>query len=190
MVPKTVNLQEIPFVWHNMTSKEYEKQVKEKGNMKKFDFIHMIQMLYYIDDLAETIKFFHSLLKKNGMLMIMHNAPGGGWGILWKKYKNVLTNKSNMDLMVEEIIFHLNSLGLNYKEHIIPIYVDITDCFTEGNEMGELLLHFLTDQVNFYQSLNPELRAGILDLLRNTCSTEKNGRVTYRNYISCIIVHA
>lgn len=28
-------------------------------------------MIYYVDDLADTIKFYHSLLKTNGRLMII-----------------------------------------------------------------------------------------------------------------------
>lgn len=45
LVAKTPNLQTIPFAWHIMHSGEYEKAVKAKGDMKKFDFIHMIQVL-------------------------------------------------------------------------------------------------------------------------------------------------
>ena len=31
-------------------------------------------MLYYVDDYAATIKFFHSLLKTNGRILIVHEA--------------------------------------------------------------------------------------------------------------------
>lgn len=173
LVAKTTNLQKIPFAWHIMNSEDYEKQVKAKGDMKRFDFIHMIQvfmtlcypltvncwqnvsvsltkqwdlfssplspplllefigehlsrtfsaqqtcatisainiytvssdisvpnrttviqkhlkpkcliqgspqlsplqMIYYVDNLASTIKFYHSLLKNNGRLMIIIEA--------------------------------------------------------------------------------------------------------------------
>lgn len=50
-------------------------------------------MIYYVDDLADTIKFYHSLLKNNGRLMIIVEA---GWSdftltqvtntILWHVY--------------------------------------------------------------------------------------------------------
>ncbi|XP_031137583.2 histamine N-methyltransferase-like [Sander lucioperca] len=74
LVAKTTNLQKIPFAWYIMHSEDYERQVKEKGDMKTFDFIHMIQMIYYVDNLADTIKFYHSLLKNNGRLMIIIEA--------------------------------------------------------------------------------------------------------------------
>lgn len=31
-------------------------------------------MLYYVDNLADTIKFYHSLLKDNGRLMIINEV--------------------------------------------------------------------------------------------------------------------
>ena len=34
-------------------------------------------MLYYVDDYAATLKFFHSLLKTNGRILIVHEA--GQW---------------------------------------------------------------------------------------------------------------
>lgn len=78
-------------------------RVKATGDVKKFDFIHMIhvlphhfhlicscylmsylssylssffhtiyhQMVYYVDDLADTISFYHSLLKEDGRLLIL-----------------------------------------------------------------------------------------------------------------------
>lgn len=45
LVAKTASLQKIPFGWNIMSSEDYVKQVKTKGEMKKFDFIHMIQVL-------------------------------------------------------------------------------------------------------------------------------------------------
>ncbi|KAF7659961.1 hypothetical protein LDENG_00290320 [Lucifuga dentata] len=84
----------------------------------------------------------------------------------------------------------MKNLGLKYKEYMISNSFDITDCFTEGNEMGEFLLDFMTDQENFHRSLTPELRAAILDLLRNKCSTEKDGKVTFTNDMCCILIDA
>uniref|UniRef100_UPI003AAAF6A8 histamine N-methyltransferase-like n=1 Tax=Centroberyx gerrardi TaxID=166262 RepID=UPI003AAAF6A8 len=190
-VAKTPNLQKIPFVWHTMTSGKYEKQVRGKGDMKRFDFIHMIQMLYYVDDYAGALKFFHSLLKNNSKLLIVHEAANSGWDILWKTFRKELCTKSISDyLSAGDIEVHLKSLGLKYEKHAIPNTIDITDCFTQGSELGELLLDFMTEQDHFHSSLTPELRAGILDLLRNKCSTEKDGRILFDCTLSSILVYA
>lgn len=45
LVNQAPDLQNVSFIWHQLTSLEYEQQVKEKGAHKKFDFIHMIQVM-------------------------------------------------------------------------------------------------------------------------------------------------
>lgn len=45
LVNQAPDLQNVSFIWHQLTSLEYEQQVKEKGIHKKFDFIHMIQVM-------------------------------------------------------------------------------------------------------------------------------------------------
>ncbi|KAM9347760.1 histamine N-methyltransferase A-like [Symphorus nematophorus] len=191
LVAKTTNLQKIPFGWHIMNSEDYEKQVKAKGDMKKFDFIHMIQMIYYVDNLADTVKFYHSLLKNNGRLMIIVEAANGGWDTLWKTY----TKELCVDAITEyrssgEVIACLKSLGLKYDEHVIPNLFDITECFDPSSQTGQRLLNFMTAQDNFSQSFTPEIRAGMLDLLRNKCSAEKDGKVFFNSGLSCLLVHA
>ncbi|XP_037646351.1 histamine N-methyltransferase A-like isoform X1 [Sebastes umbrosus] len=191
VVAKTTNLQKIPFAWHIMSSEGYEREVKAKGDMKRFDFIHMVQMIYYVDNLADTIKFYHSLLKNNGRLMIIVEAANAGWDTLWKTYKKELC----VDAITEyrssgEVISCLKSQGLKYEEHAIPNTFDISECFNPSSQTGQRLLNFMTAKDNFYQSFTPEIRAGILDLLRNKCSTEKDGRVFFNSNLSCILVYA
>ncbi|XP_078117694.1 histamine N-methyltransferase-like [Sander vitreus] len=191
LVAKTTNLQKIPFAWYIMHSEDYERQVKEKGDMKTFDFIHMIQMIYFVDNLADTIKFYHSLLKKNGRLMIIVEADNSGWDVLWKTYTKELCVGAITECRSSgEVIACLKSQGLKYEEHVIPNTFDITECFNPSSQTGQCLLNFFTVKDNFYQSFTPEIRAGMLDLLRNKCSTEKDGRVFFNNNVSCILVYA
>ncbi|XP_059199676.1 histamine N-methyltransferase A-like [Centropristis striata] len=190
LVAKTTNLQKIPFAWHIMHSEDYEKHVKAKG-VKKFDFIHMIQMIYYVDDLAESIKFHHSLLKKNGRLMIIIETAHGGWDTLWKTYKKDLCVHAITEYRSSaEVISCLKSQGLKYEEHVITNAFDISECFNPSSQTGQRLLNFMTAKDNFYQSFTSETRAGILDLLKNKCSTQRDGGVFFNSNLSCILVHA
>ncbi|XP_046902999.1 histamine N-methyltransferase-like [Hypomesus transpacificus] len=191
LVAKTANLQKIPFAWHGVSCGEYEKQVKDKGQIKKFDFIHMIQMLFYVDDYAATIKFFHSLLNENGKLLIIHEAANSGWDKLWKTFKRELCTKTISEYLSSgEIKGHLEKLGLKYEEHMIPNTFDVTNCFTQGSKQGELLLDFMTDTDNFQQNFSEEVKAGMLDLIKNKCSIQKDGRVLFDCTLSCLLVFA
>lgn len=69
LVNQAPDLQNVSFLWHQLTSLEYEQQVKEKGAHKKFDFIHMIQVMEYcfnIGVLALTIPFISAACMKLG----------------------------------------------------------------------------------------------------------------------------
>ncbi|XP_077791852.1 histamine N-methyltransferase-like isoform X2 [Podarcis muralis] len=70
-VAKTENLENIKFSWHKETSLEYESRMKASKEVKKWNFIHMIQMLYYVKDIPATIRFFHSLLEPGAKLLII-----------------------------------------------------------------------------------------------------------------------
>ncbi|CAG5882809.1 unnamed protein product [Menidia menidia] len=191
LVAKTADLQKIPVSWHIMASEEYVKQVKAKGDMKMFDFIHMIQMIYYVDNLSETIKFYHSLLKKNGTLMIIVESANSGWDILWKTFRKDLCVDGIKEYRSSgEVIACLKSQGLKYEEHSVPNSYDITECFDPSSVNGERLLSFMTGKDHFYESFTPETRAGMLELLRSKCSTEKEGKVFFNSNLSCILVHA
>ncbi|XP_068186250.1 histamine N-methyltransferase-like [Antennarius striatus] len=191
LIAKTPNLQKIPFVWHSMSSEDYEKQVKAKGDVKKFDFIHMIQMLYFVDNLANSIKFFHSLLNNNGMLMIVIETAHDGWDTLWKTYSKELCGDSISEYRSSaEVITCLKSQGLKYEEYDVPNTFDITECFNPASETGQRILNYMTAKDDFSQFSTPETRAGILDLLKNKCSVKKGDRVMFKAKMSCIIVHA
>ncbi|XP_008694086.2 histamine N-methyltransferase isoform X2 [Ursus maritimus] len=86
LVAKTSNLENIKFAWHKETSSEYQNRIIEKKEFQKWDFIHMIQMLYYVKDIPATLKFFHTLLATNAKMLIILVSGVSGWDKLWKKY--------------------------------------------------------------------------------------------------------
>lgn len=115
----------------------------------------------------------------------------GGWDTLWKTYKKELWGGAISEYRSSaEIITYLRSQGLKYEEHDIPNTFDITECFNPSSAIGERLLNFMTAKDDFYQSFTPEIRAGILDLLRNKCSTEKDGKLYFNSSLSCFLVYA
>lgn len=85
----------------------------------------------------------------------------------------------------------LDSAGVSYQSYVLPSQLDITPCFAEGHEEGELLLDFLTEVLNFSAAASPELKAGVLELLRHPdCSVEADGRVLFNNNLEVIVLDA
>ncbi|XP_035459574.1 histamine N-methyltransferase isoform X4 [Scophthalmus maximus] len=187
---KQKELDYVKFTWNKMTASEFEANWKVKRTTKRADFIHMIQMLYYVKDPGATIDFFQSLLDENGKLLIILVSGESGWGKLWQTYKDQLCSKEiSQCVTTGDIKSLLDSKGVSYRSHELPSQMDITECFTEGDEKGELLLDFLTEVLDFSKTASPELKAGVMECLRHPrCSVEANGRVMFNNNLGVIVL--
>ncbi|XP_072435811.1 histamine N-methyltransferase isoform X4 [Chiloscyllium punctatum] len=175
----------ISFTWNQMTSGEYEMQNKKRNESKKFDFIHMIEMLYYVESLHDTIKYFHSLLETNGKLLIVQTADDGGYHSLWRKAGSRFLS-SCLFLDVHKV---LDEIRMKYHIYELSSIFDITECFIEGNENGELLLDFLTHIVDFRKTAPADLKAEVLQCLRQPqCSREENGKILFNNNLHFIVI--
>lgn len=113
-----------------------------------------------------------------------------GWGRLWKTYRAELCNTEiSQCITTGDIKAFLDTKGILYKNYVLPSQMEITECFTEGDEKGELLLDFLTEVLDFSKNASPELRAGVLALLRHTdCSKEVDGKVVFNNNLEVLVV--
>ncbi|XP_070832025.1 histamine N-methyltransferase-like [Chaetodon trifascialis] len=190
LVSQKPGLDHIKFNWNKMTATEFEEQWKVKKMTKKADFIHMIQMLYYVKDPGATISFFQSLLDKNGKLLIILVSGKSGFGKLWRTFRNQLCHTElSQCVTTSDIKSFLDSKGVKYQSYELPSQLDITDCFTEGDEKGELLLDFLTEVLDFSKTASPELKAGVMELLRHPdCSVESNGKIMFNNNLGVIVL--
>ncbi|XP_051998945.1 histamine N-methyltransferase [Xyrauchen texanus] len=190
-VSTTPNLDYINFKWNKMTASEFEKHWQEKNLGKKiFDFIHMIQMLYYVKDPEATVSFFRSLLDKDGKLLIILVSGESGWGKLWRTFRAQLCNTEiSQCVTTGDIKSFLDANGILYRNYELLSQMDITECFTEGDEVGELLLDFLTEVIEFSKNAPEELKKGVLDLLRHPdCSKEVDGRIIFNNNLGVLVV--
>uniref|UniRef100_A0A672IPW2 Histamine N-methyltransferase-like n=1 Tax=Salarias fasciatus TaxID=181472 RepID=A0A672IPW2_SALFA len=182
-VSETPDLDHIKFIWNEMTASGFEEHWRRENMTKKADFIHMIQMLYYVADPGATVSFFQSLLDKKGKLLIILVSEESGWGKLWQTYKDQLVSSElSQCVTTGDIKSYLDARGVGYQWFELPSGMEITECFTEGDEKGELLLDFLTEVQDFSKTASPELKAGVLKLLRHpSCSVESDGKVIFNN---------
>lgn len=113
-----------------------------------------------------------------------------GWGKLWRAYRKQLCHTElSQCVTTGDIKAFLDSKGVRYQHYELPSQLDITECFTEGDEKGELLLDFLTEVLDFSKTAPPELKAGVLELLRHPgCSVESNGKVIFNNNLGVIVL--
>ncbi|MCJ8732899.1 hypothetical protein PDJAM_G00217210 [Pangasius djambal] len=164
LVSKTPGLDHITFRFNKMTASTFESDWKQRNTDRKMDFIHMIQMLYYVNDPEATVSFFRSLLHKDGKLLIILVSADSGWSRLWRSYRDQVNSRC---VTTADIKSFLDAKGIPYKSHGFMSSMDITECFTAGDEKGELMLDFLTEILQFSKSAPPELKAGVLELLKH-----------------------
>ncbi|NXK49196.1 HNMT methyltransferase, partial [Chauna torquata] len=189
-VAATTNLENVKFTWHEETANEYENRMNAEKKSKKWDFIHMVQMLYYVKDIPATIRYFHSLLEAQAKLLIIVVSETSGWETLWRKHGSSLPLDDLCTYVSSAgIKGMLDSAGLKYQLHELPSNIDITSCFIEGDKDGELLLDFLTETCEFSKTAPPELKRQIMEELRKPgCSENRNGKVLFNNNLSVIVI--
>ncbi|XP_029573195.1 histamine N-methyltransferase-like [Salmo trutta] len=152
--------------------------------------LYSIQMLYYVKDPGATVTFYQSLLDRNGKLLIILVSDESGWGKLWRTFRTQLCNTEiSQSVTTGDIKAYLDSKTTSYQSYKLPSQMDITECFTEGDQRGELLLDFLTQVLDFSATAPPELKRGVLDLLMTPdYSKEVDGRVIFNNTLEVLVV--
>ncbi|XP_060733035.1 histamine N-methyltransferase isoform X2 [Tachysurus vachellii] len=186
LVAKTAGLDHITFRFNKMTASEFESDWKQRNIDRKFDFIHMIQMLYYVKDPEATVSFFRSLLHKDGKLLIILVTGDSGWGGLWRRYRDQV---HSCCVSTADITRFLDAKRIPHESHVFESSMDITECFTAGDEKGELMLDFLTEILEFSKNASPELKAGVLELLKEPeCSREVDGRVMFNSNMEALVI--
>uniref|UniRef100_A0A8C8EX04 Histamine N-methyltransferase n=1 Tax=Oncorhynchus tshawytscha TaxID=74940 RepID=A0A8C8EX04_ONCTS len=158
------------------------------------DLLQILQvsglMLYYVKDPGATVTFYQSLLDRNGKLLVILVSDESGWGKLWRTFRTQLCNTEiSQCVTTGDIKAYLDSKTVSYQSYKLPSQMDITECFTEGDQRGELLLDFLTEVLDFSSTAPPELKRGVLDLLKTPdCSKEVDGRVIFNNTLEVLVV--
>ncbi|XP_066542895.1 histamine N-methyltransferase-like [Hoplias malabaricus] len=190
LVSKTPDLDHIALRCNKMTASEFEENWKQRNTNKKMDFIHLIQMLYFVNDPEATVTFFRSLLNKDGKMLIVLVSGDSGWSRLWRTYKQELCNTDiSQCVTTGDIRKFLDARGIPYTKYTFPSQMDISECFSPGDERGELLLDFLTLIRDFSKNASPELKAGVLQLLKHPeCSREEDGRVMFNNNLEALVL--
>ncbi|XP_006004141.2 histamine N-methyltransferase-like [Latimeria chalumnae] len=184
------NLKNVTFTWHQAQCIKYENAIKRGSGQNKFDFIHMAQVLYYVENAASTIELFRNCLQSGGKLMIMIMSDSSKLAQLWRKYGHQL-NLTGVYYCYSccDITHILEERNIPYQCFELKSDVEITDCFTDGNENGKLMVDFLTHSCNFDETAPSDLKAEVMQYLRSPdCITEKDGKIYFTNNISVLMV--
>ncbi|KAM4626788.1 histamine N-methyltransferase B-like [Discoglossus pictus] len=187
-VSKAENLNNVHFNWHEKDTSEY--QVELNRNKKQYDFIHMIQMIYYVNDIPGTIQFYQSCLSPHGKLLIIVLSRHSGWYNFLAEIESQLPKYTlAVNISSAEIIDILDSQGMKYESYDIESNVDITKCFINGNENGQIIMNMLTETCNFNETAPTHLKEFANELLQSSkYSVKRDGKTLLNTNLSVIVV--
>ena len=163
------------------TFSEYRNSVSNES--VKFDLIHFIQSLYYVDLESAIWYCMVEKLKEYGRLVCLVGDKDSFTNkILTKQAKNKTMTKVNDDLLTSEgleisneIVKFAKKYGWHYVIYSVNLQLDVTDVFFPDSVEGNLLLDFLTNTENYRCNVSALELNETLDYIKQL-SFERNGR--------------
>ncbi|XP_078375706.1 histamine N-methyltransferase A-like [Oculina patagonica] len=171
--------------------KELTEQGQQcQGESVKFDLVHFIHSIYYVDIEQALIHCFEKELSHQGTLScivedqdlayqvsLMQPKQWYGTGTESEKYETI-----------EKIIKIANDNGWKHEIYSQEYSIDVTEVFDEKSTEGNLLLDFLTHTVNFRETADKQLVEETLALIKDL-TTVKDGKRLGEKKESLVLIY-
>ena len=176
---KRANDLQIDFDVRCQTFQQYKEQGPENGEERtKFDVIHLMHSIYFLDIEESLIHCIENELNVSGSLFIMVEGPDLSF---WVQYKERFPDRygkpgdSFKTVEVEKIFKIIREAGWRYDVLNLEYQIDVTDVFDAESAEGNLLLDFLTHIKNFRDTADEQVVEEKLALIKDL-STVKDER--------------
>ena len=179
--------QRIEFEICQQTFQEYQKSMKEPV---KFDIIHFIHSIYYMD-VEQTLRYcFKKELSDGGVFVFMVQCPDLLYWILLKQRKHWHGEEvaSETYETAEKLIQIANENGWKHEVYTQEYSIDVTEVFVPKSTEGNLLLDFLTHTVNFRETGDKRLVEETLSLIKDL-TIVKDGKRLGEKKESLIVIY-
>ncbi|XP_054762383.2 histamine N-methyltransferase-like [Lytechinus pictus] len=143
----------------------------------KYNMISAVHSMYHTGDLEKTFIRLMSMLKENGILLIVLSGKNMIHQTHRKKQRLPASYRYSdkpKSLQISELAkkngFEITTVELDIKW-------DVTDLFDEKSELGDKLSDFLTMVAYFRKTASPETKEDLLSFWRSLCSEDEDGRM-------------
>lgn len=185
---------EVSFEWRQITFQEYKREcaVHDRSSNKcpSFDFIHFIHSIYYMDA-ADTLRScFEQQLGEKGAILCLVQTEESYFAKVQKKFKGRLTFGSE-DMVIytkEDLATIAAESGWMYDVIRQEFAIDVTPCFGEHSDQGDLLLDFLTHQKNFRATADQELINEVMDFFQELIAIDEAGRKFLKGEMAAVVI--
>ena len=180
-LPSPLNSECTEFEICQQTFQAYKESQQRLDDAVKFDMVHFIHSIYYVDIKEALMHCFEKELSERGVLVCL---IAGHDLIYWV----TLRQNNRKYETAEEIINIVKSNGWKHEIYSQEYAIDVTDVFDEKSTEGNLLLDFLTHTVNFRETADKQLVEETLALIKEL-TTIKDGKRFGDKKESLIIIY-
>lgn len=163
------------------TFQEYKQEQTSKTNIdegEKFDIVHFIHSIYYVDP-EETLAYcFEKALHENGQVVCVVEGPDlilsavVAMSIPVRQVRKLGSHES----YAEELKHIAEKRGWKVDQHMQEYSIDVTEVFDEKSKEGNLLLDFMAQVRNFRTGCEKKKVEEILELIKESSQVMENGK--------------
>ena len=178
------DLARVSFEWQQTTFQEYKQlcAIQDEKSQPSFDFIHFVHSIYYMDAADALQTCFEQQLGEKGAIVCLVQTERSYFPMVQKRFKGRLTfGSEDMVIYTEEDLAKIaGEKGWKYDVIIQEFSIDVSLCFGEPSEQGDLLFDFLTHQKDFRATADQELIHDLLDFFGEFIVPDENGNKLLR----------
>ncbi|XP_078659798.1 histamine N-methyltransferase-like [Branchiostoma floridae x Branchiostoma belcheri] len=153
--------------WRQQTAEEYF-QTKENT---KFHLVHGIHVLYTVEDMHATLRNMWEQVADGGYMMVAMESDKSDLGKLYHKMWGEFGQGDRLKTPFRtsgDVRQWFDASGVSYVTAEFGYNIDVTECFKEESEEGQLVLEFFT--YTPFVSKEPEIRSAALQHIRSKSS--------------------
>jgi hypothetical protein len=178
-IERSLNDDQTSFELLGKTLEEYQQERssnESRENQIKFDIVHFIHSLYYVD-IEETLSYcFDEELQENGQVVcVISDFITRNIFSKLSDYVKQFGKTCPDESYAEKIMDIAEKRGWKVDHYMREHSVDFTEVFDEKSSEGNLLLEFLTQTKDFRARTDTKKVEEILQVILDI-STEKDGK--------------
>ena len=166
------------------TFQDYKKmKCSHQQELVKFDLVHFIHSIYYVDVEEALLHCFEKELNDTGILLFIVQ----GQDLMdWVKLKQN-THWAEKEKAIEKIIKIASDNGWKHDVYTEEYSIDVTEVFDEKSTEGNLLLDFLTHTEHFREKADKKLVEETLELIKDLTILKDGKRLGEKKELLIII---
>ncbi|XP_028411717.1 histamine N-methyltransferase A-like [Dendronephthya gigantea] len=174
----------------DIRAQTFDEYIQNEQNASiAFDIIHFIHSIYFIEEKRAISYCLEEILKDQGCLFIMYSDEG-----LLKQISLEIAERRPNDKLKNlaekkepKLIEIVKKRDWKYEVHSYQNCIDVSEIFV-GSESGDLLLDFITHEVDFRKNADASLVDRVLAVIKNT-SFVKDGKHLCMKTDTLLVVH-